>query len=101
RTSTGPWLEGAQPFTPAGPGPGAAVRPTMAACSSRMDLRIVHQQPEPSPARLVPVRHHDLCAVLRRGASSSKYALMWQWSCGGGSNNGYVDFDQIDENRAP
>jgi hypothetical protein len=28
--------------------------------------------------------------------SSSKYALMWQWSGGGGVTNGYGDFDQID-----
>ena len=33
--------------------------------------------------------------------SSSKYALMWQWSGGGGSRNGYGDFDQIDGNRTP
>jgi len=26
---------------------------------------------------------------------------MWQWSGGGGSNNGYGDFDQIDANRTP
>jgi hypothetical protein len=28
-------------------------------------------------------------------------ALMWQWSGGGGSRNGYGDFDQIDGARAP
>jgi hypothetical protein len=33
--------------------------------------------------------------------SSSKYALMWQWSGGGGSYNGHGDFDQIDANRTP
>ena len=27
--------------------------------------------------------------------SASKYALMWQWSGGGGYTNGYGDFDQI------
>jgi len=26
---------------------------------------------------------------------------MWQWSGGGGSSNGYDDFDQIDANRTP
>ncbi len=31
----------------------------------------------------------------------SKYALMWQWSGGGGSVNGYGDFDQIDGRRMP
>jgi hypothetical protein len=29
-------------------------------------------------------------------SSSSKYALMWQWSGGGGYTNGHGDFDQID-----
>jgi hypothetical protein len=29
-------------------------------------------------------------------SSSSKYALMWQWSGGGGIRNGVGDFDQID-----
>jgi hypothetical protein len=32
---------------------------------------------------------------------TSKYALMWQWSGGGGSDNGVGDFDQIDANRTP
>ena len=27
-----------------------------------------------------------------------KYAVMWQWSGGGGTYNGYGDFDQIDTN---
>ena len=31
--------------------------------------------------------------------SASKYALMWQWSGGGGYTNGYGDFDQIDVAR--
>jgi hypothetical protein len=26
---------------------------------------------------------------------------MWQWSGGGGSDNGVGDFDQIDANRTP
>jgi hypothetical protein len=33
--------------------------------------------------------------------SRSKYALMWQWSGGGGLYNGYGDFDQIDVARTP
>ncbi|HUC59163.1 MAG TPA: hypothetical protein VMA95_17300 [Streptosporangiaceae bacterium] len=42
------------------------------------------------------------CARFFGGmTSSSKYALMWQWSGGGGSSNGYGDFDQIDANRTP
>ena len=32
---------------------------------------------------------------------SSKYALMWQWSGGGGIRNGLGDFDQIDVARTP
>jgi hypothetical protein len=42
------------------------------------------------------------CARFFGGqSSSSKYALMWQWSGGGGTYNGYGDFDQIDANRTP
>jgi hypothetical protein len=42
------------------------------------------------------------CARFFGGVtSSSKYALMWQWSGGGGSDNGVGDFDQIDANRTP
>ena len=37
------------------------------------------------------------CAQFFGGmTSSSKYALMWQWSGGGGVTNGVGDFDQID-----
>jgi hypothetical protein len=44
----------------------------------------------------------SICARFFGGQTSgSKYALMWQWSGGGGSNNGYGDFDQIDANRTP
>jgi hypothetical protein len=41
------------------------------------------------------------CAQFFGGqSSSSKYALMWQWSGGGGITNGYgFDFDQIDTAR--
>ncbi len=42
------------------------------------------------------------CAQFFGGVSSSqKYALMWQWSGGGGTWNGYGDFDQIDGSRTP
>ena len=42
------------------------------------------------------------CAQFFGGiTSASKYALMWQWSGGGGTYNGYGDFDQIDKNRTP
>jgi hypothetical protein len=42
------------------------------------------------------------CARFFGGQTSgSKFALMWQWSGGGGSYNGYGDFDQIDANRTP
>jgi hypothetical protein len=40
------------------------------------------------------------CAQFFGGqTSASKYALMWQWSGGGGVSNGYGDFDQIDTSR--
>jgi hypothetical protein len=40
------------------------------------------------------------CAQFFGGqTSSSKYALMWQWSGGGGVSNGFGDFDQIDVAR--
>jgi hypothetical protein len=40
------------------------------------------------------------CADFFGGqSSSSKYALMWQWSGGGGVSNGLGDFDQIDVSR--
>ena len=42
------------------------------------------------------------CAQFFGGITSkSKYALMWQWTGGGGTYNGYGDFDQIDGNRTP
>ena len=42
------------------------------------------------------------CAQFFGGVtSSSKYALMWQWSGGGGTFNGFGDFDQIDASRTP
>jgi hypothetical protein len=40
------------------------------------------------------------CAQFFGGqTASSKYALMWQWSGGGGVTNGHGDFDQIDVAR--
>jgi hypothetical protein len=45
-------------------------------------------------------RGHGACAAFFGGQTSgSPYALMWQWSGGGGVNNGYGDFDQIDVAR--
>jgi hypothetical protein len=42
------------------------------------------------------------CAKFFGGmTSASKYAVMWQWSGGGGTYNGYGDFDQIDASRTP
>jgi hypothetical protein len=42
------------------------------------------------------------CAHFFGGVTSrTKYALAWQWSGGGGTWNGYGDFDQIDGNRTP
>jgi hypothetical protein len=42
------------------------------------------------------------CAKFFAGqTSASRYALMWQWSGGGGTHNGYGDFDQIDAARTP
>ena len=43
------------------------------------------------------LRGSRACAQFFGGqTSSSKYALMWQWSGGGGVTNGHGDFDQID-----
>ncbi len=42
------------------------------------------------------------CAEFFGGVtSSSRYALMWQWSGGGGVRNAIGDFDQIDAGRTP
>jgi hypothetical protein len=42
------------------------------------------------------------CAQFFGGLTAgSKYALLWQWSGGGGTRNGYGDFDQIDASRTP
>jgi hypothetical protein len=48
------------------------------------------------------LRGTSTCAHFYGGqTSSSPYALMWQWSGGGGTYNGYGDFDQIDKTRMP
>jgi hypothetical protein len=48
------------------------------------------------------LRGTKTCAQFFGGiTSSNKYGLMWQWSGGGGTWNGYGDFDQIDANRTP
>ncbi|HEY3958826.1 MAG TPA: hypothetical protein VGM53_36150 [Streptosporangiaceae bacterium] len=48
------------------------------------------------------LRGTDTCAAFFGGQkSTSQYALMWQWSGGGGTSNGYGDFDQIDSTRTP
>ena len=57
------------------------------------------------------LRHHphgwclagtSTCAQFFGGiTSASKFAVMWQWSGGGGTYNGYGDFDQIDGSRTP
>ena len=48
------------------------------------------------------LRGTGTCARFFGGlTSASKYAVMWQWSGGGGSYNGYCDFDQIDAARTP
>jgi hypothetical protein len=42
------------------------------------------------------------CAQFFGGVKqSSAAAVMWQWSGGGGTDNGRGDFDQIDANRTP
>lgn len=42
------------------------------------------------------------CAGFYGGqTSASAYALAWQWSGGGGTFNGFGDFDQLDTNRTP
>ncbi len=46
------------------------------------------------------LRGTSTCARFFGGTSSSSgYAVMWQWSGGGGTHNGYGDFDQIDARR--
>jgi hypothetical protein len=61
-------------------------------------------EPETSNLSAHPIgwclRGSSSCAAFFGGQSSaSKYALMWQWSGGGGVRNAYGDFDQIDFTR--
>lgn len=60
--------------------------------------------PETSRVSAAPIgwclRGSSTCAQFFGGqTSASKYALMWQWSGGGGVRNGFGDFDQIDVPR--
>ena len=46
------------------------------------------------------LRATTICAQFFGGVTSADpEAVMWQWSGGGGTYNGYGDFDQIDANR--
>ena len=61
-------------------------------------------EPEVLPAGELLLRYGEYGP--RRGffggiTSSSKYAVAWQWTGGGGTYNGYGDLDQIDQNRTP
>ena len=48
------------------------------------------------------LRGTSTCAQFFGGVKqSSAAAVMWQWSGGGGTDNGHGDFDQIDANRTP
>ena len=48
------------------------------------------------------LRNTTTCAQFYGGVTSSdSNAVMWQWSGGGGTFNGFGDFDQIDANRTP
>ena len=48
------------------------------------------------------LRNTNTCAQFYGGVTSSdSNAVMWQWSGGGGTFNGFGDFDQIDANRTP
>jgi len=63
-------------------------------------------EPETTSLAKAPVgwclKDNGGCASFFGGqSSSSKYALAWQWSGGGGVRNAYGDFDQIDGARLP
>jgi len=48
------------------------------------------------------LRGTTTCAQFYGGVTSADpNAVMWQWSGGGGTFNGFGDFDQIDANRTP
>lgn len=68
------------------------------------DTYVWSYEPETSHLSQAPdgwcLRGTSTCAKFFGGQNyNSKYALMWQWSGGGGVTNGYGDFDQIDEAR--
>jgi hypothetical protein len=61
-------------------------------------------EPETASLSKAPVgwclKGTSTCAVFFGGQTrSSKYALAWQWSGGGGVRNPYGDFDQLDATR--
>jgi hypothetical protein len=48
------------------------------------------------------LRRSNNCAQFFGGVNSNdSNAVMWQWSGGGGTSNGFGDFDQIDLGRTP
>ena len=67
----------------------------------RVDLLAGDLQPERVSLRMAPVQGKStLYAQFFGGQTySSPFALMWQWSGGGGVRNGLGDFDQIDVAR--
>ena len=54
----------------------------------RVDLLAGDHEPVGRADRLVPARHGTCAQFFGGQTSSSKYALMWQWSGGGGVTNG-------------
>ncbi|MCL2769283.1 MAG: hypothetical protein FWD42_04145 [Solirubrobacterales bacterium] len=64
-------------------------------------------RPESAALRQAPAgwclrARHPRCAQFFGGLNTaSRYALMWQFSGGGGVLNGYGDFDQIERARTP
>ncbi len=65
----------------------------------RVDLHRLHQQLVAHSAGLVPARHHDLRAVLRRDPSSASVRAGVAVVGRRLGFGGYGDFDQIDKNR--
>jgi hypothetical protein len=50
----------------------------------------------PPVTRIQPGRPGACAQFFGGQTSSSPYALLWQWSGGGGVSNGVGDFDTID-----
>ena len=67
----------------------------------RVDLLAGDLQPEAYPYawRLSQGKSTLYAQFFGGQTSSSQFALMWQWSGGGGVRNGLGDFDQIDVAR--